>query len=86
MYQIEATVVDKLGLHARPASILNKMCVKYKAKVKINFGDKVVEPRSILSIMAAGITNGSVLTIITEGEDEIEAGDAIANFINTYSE
>lgn len=40
MYQLEAIVIDKLGLHARPASMLNKMCVKFKSKIKILFGEK----------------------------------------------
>lgn len=86
MYKVEATVIDSLGLHARPASILNKTCVKFKSKIKIHFGDKIIEPRSILSIMGAAVTQGSVLTIIAEGEDEVEAAETVAQFINTYAE
>lgn len=86
MYQKEATIIDKLGLHARPATLLNKMCIKYKSKIKILFGEKVIEPRSILSIMAAGVTQGSQIIITADGEDEVEAVEAISEFINTYKE
>lgn len=86
MYQKEATVIDKLGLHARPAAMLNKICLKFKAKITMDFNGKTIEPRSILSIMGAGITQGSVLTIIGDGEDEVEAVDSIAEFLNTYTE
>lgn len=86
MYQKEAKIIDKLGLHARPAAKLNKLCVKYKSKIKIFFGELVIEPKSILSIMAAGVTEGSVLRVVAEGEDEVEAVDFITEFLNTYSE
>lgn len=86
MYQKEAIVIDPLGLHARPASLLNKMCLKYKSKIKIHFGERVIEPRSILSIMAAAVLSGSVLIVSAEGEDEVEAVESLANFISTYKE
>ena len=50
---------NETGLHARPASELTKLASKFKCDIKIKTGEKEINPKSILSIMSAGIKTSS---------------------------
>jgi phosphocarrier protein HPr len=82
MVEKKLTVKNKTGLHARPASQLVRKCSKFKSKIYIKTEDKEVNAKSIINILSAGITQGTKIILCTEGEDEVEALEVIANFIN----
>ena len=73
----EYTIHNKVGLHARPASMLVKTANDYKSRVHIRTEHMEVDAKSILSVMVLGAGCGQVVEIITEGPDEQEAMDAI---------
>lgn len=64
------TVNNKSGLHLRPASELAKIAGKLTSDIKLIKGDKVVNPKSVLILMSAGITKGTTIDITCEGPDE----------------
>ena len=67
------TVGAEEGLHARPASVLAKECMKFNCDLKLYQGDnrdKAFQPKSILSIMTIGAQKGDVVTILADGSDE----------------
>lgn len=70
MVSKETVVVDKMGLHMRPANNFISAMAKYKSDITIAFGDKKINGKSIMNIMAACIKYGSHITIICDGEDE----------------
>ena len=63
-------VVDKMGLHMRPANNFITAMSKYKSDITIVFNDKKINGKSIMNIMAACIKYNSPITIICDGEDE----------------
>lgn len=63
-------VVDKMGLHMRPANNFITAMSKYKSDITIVFNDKKINGKSIMNIMAACIKYDSPITIICDGEDE----------------
>ncbi len=65
-------VKNPSGLHMRPASILSQIAAKCKSDIVLTAGDKKVEPKSILSLMAAAIQKGTEVTVTCEGETEVE--------------
>jgi len=70
------TVGAEEGLHARPASVLAKECMKFNCDLtlfKDGNKDKAYQPKSILSIMTLGAVKGDVVTIVAEGDDEESA-------------
>lgn len=70
------TITAEEGLHARPASILAKECMKFDCDLKLYKADnkeKAFQPKSILSIMTIGASSGDVVTIQAEGSDEVAA-------------
>lgn len=78
---------NETGLHARPASELVKLASKFKCEINIIFGDKKINAKSILAIMAGGIKGNTELEVECIGEDEEEAiNQIILAFNNKFGE
>lgn len=86
MIEKKAIVQSETGLHARPALVLSKLCARFKSTITLEHGTMSIDPKSLLSIMKAGISQGSEILVKADGLDEIEAIDAIVGFINTHNE
>lgn len=69
MAKFSAIIIDKVGLHARPASVLAKEASKYSSDIKILADGKSGNLKSIMNVMAMGIKSGSEVTIETTGAD-----------------
>jgi len=82
MSKTNATISNKLGLHARASAKLTKLAASYPCEVWISRGDRRVNAKSIMGVMmlAAGI--GSEVTIETIGDRDQEALDAIVQLMN----
>jgi phosphocarrier protein len=76
-------VVNKSGLHARPASNLVKAASKYKSKITITKEEKKYEAKSILGILSAGIVCGTEIILECNGEDEAEALNNLTDLIQS---
>jgi phosphocarrier protein len=75
--QRKVKIINKLGLHARPAALLVKTAGKYKAEIKVSKDDMEVNAKSIMGVMMLAAEKGSTLVITAEGDDEEEAVKAI---------
>lgn len=74
---------NETGLHARPASELAKIATKYQCAVNLYIGDKKINAKSILNIMATGIKGNTEIEIECDGEDEEEAVNEIVKAFNS---
>ncbi len=81
MIESSITICNKAGLHARAASKLVGVTTQFQSSVKIG-NEKLVDGRSILSLMMLAAGNGTTLRIVVEGEDEQYALDAIQFLVN----
>ena len=70
MKQISVTVIDPVGLHARPATVAVNAASKFKSEVKVAYNGKTVNMKSIMGVMSLGIPTQSEITISCDGEDE----------------
>ena len=86
MFETEIKITNKSGLHARPATDLSNLCQQFESDICIIRGKERVNPKSIVSILMAGIDQGAVITLRIEGEDEEEAGNAIVKLIGSMEE
>ena len=77
MKSINVTVVDPVGLHARPATIAVNAASKFKSEVNVAYGGREGNMKSIMGVMSLGIPTKSEITITCNGEDEEEAVAAI---------
>jgi len=75
--QIE--VVNRLGLHARPATMLVKTASGFQSKVIIKKDELSVDAKSIMGVLILAAQKGSKLIIEVEGPDEEAAAEAMAD-------
>lgn len=77
------TVMNRLGLHARPAGIFCKECAKADCKVQIKRGDKTIDAKSILGVLTLAAKCGTEIELICDGENEAETLKHLAEFLET---
>jgi len=75
------TICNKAGLHARAASRMVAVTSSFNSTVKVG-QDKLVDGKSILSLMMLAASKGTVLNIIIDGEDEESALEAVTALVN----
>lgn len=83
MVELRVTVVDPVGLHARPATVAVNAASKFKSDVKISFKGRTVNMKSIMGVMSLGIPTQSEIVIVCEGEDEELAASTIQEILRT---
>jgi len=81
MLEQEVEIINKAGLHARAASKLVSLASSFGSEIKIGHS-KMVDGKSILSLMMLGATKGTSLTLQIDGDDEEVAMQAIVALIN----
>lgn len=75
-YEIE----NETGLHARPATEIAKIAMKYKCNINLIANEKIINAKSPLMIMSAGIKSKTKLQILCDGEDENQAMEELRTF------
>jgi phosphocarrier protein HPr len=79
--QREFTVVNKSGLHARPAAMLVRLCNNFQSEIWIEGNDEQVNGKSIMGLMMLAAHQGSVLKVTASGDDANQALDKIGELI-----
>lgn len=83
MIQTTLKVMNRLGLHARPAAQFVQTAAKFSSKVTIAAKGKTGNAKSLLTLMGMGVTGGTEITLHVDGEDEAACLDALTNLIET---
>ena len=81
MLQQEFTIVNKLGLHARASALLVKTASKFSSEIKIAREGIDVNGKSIMGIMMLAAGKGTVIKVIVEGDDEVNAMGTLGELI-----
>lgn len=72
MVSAKVMIKNPQGLHARPAGVVAKEAGKLSSETILIHGDKKVQMKSILNIMAAAVKCGTEVEIQCDGENEQE--------------
>lgn len=81
MAKKEFTIINKLGIHARPAAQFVKLANRFEADVFVEKDGEEVDGKSIMGLMMLAAGNGSVILVSTDGPDADAAMDAIEDLI-----
>lgn len=81
MPEMTLQIKNKVGLHARPASLFVQEARRYKSNIRVTNGDNTVNGKSILNILTLGADQGSTIVVDAEGED---ADAALAGIRQLY--
>lgn len=83
MLEQTVTIVNKIGLHARPAAVLIKLTSSFPCEVALVKDGKSFNAKSILAVMSAGIKQDDVITVRVNGEAEVQALEAVVTLIKS---
>lgn len=86
MIKESIVIKNETGLHARPATEISKIAMKYKCNVNIGVNGKMINAKSPLMIMSAGIKSRTELDILCDGEDEEIALEELKKAFESLSE
>lgn len=86
MQSIKVKISNDTGLHARPATLLVKKASSFKSDVNVEANGKKVNAKSLIGILSLGATKDTEVTIITSGDDEVEAASELAKLIETLED
>jgi phosphocarrier protein len=65
----ELVVLNKLGIHARPAAMIVRITNKFKSEVLVEKDEEQVNGKSIMGLMMLAAGNGSKVKFVVTGED-----------------
>ena len=82
MLKKKLTITNKLGLHARAASVFVKTASAFASSINVSNPQKQANGKSIMSMMLLQASYRSEVEICVEGEDESEAMAAIEELVN----
>lgn len=77
MQRQDIEIINKLGLHARASAKLTQLATQFKSEVWVTRNERRVNAKSIMGVMMLAAAKGSVVQVETEGEDEVEAMEAL---------
>lgn len=81
MIKSTVTICNKAGLHARAAARMVSVSSTFSSQIKVG-QDKMVDGKSILSLMMLAASKGTVLNVLIDGPDEADALAAITELVN----
>ena len=87
MYQKTTTVINRTGIHARPASVFVNEARRFQSDITIcnlNLEDRnnTANAKSIIKVLTLALSQGSQVKVSANGPDEKEAVDVLIGLID----
>jgi phosphocarrier protein HPr len=80
---VTVTIVNRLGLHARPAMTFVDLAGTFKSDITVKRSDQEVDGKSIMHMMMLAATKGTALDIIAVGPDAEPACAALKKLVDS---
>ena len=79
----ELTIVNRLGLHARPAAMFVRIASRHRAEIWVSKEEEEINGKSIMGLMMLAAGQGSKLRIRCEGPDADKAMEELEALIKS---
>ncbi|MDX2018471.1 MAG: HPr family phosphocarrier protein [Planctomycetota bacterium] len=79
----QVTIVNRLGLHARPAMTFVDLATTFQSEIKVAKADTLVDGKSIMQMMMLAAAKGATLEISAEGPDADKALAALKALVES---
>jgi phosphocarrier protein HPr len=76
---VELTVINRLGVHARPSAAITQVATRFKSEVWLTKNARRVNAKSIMGVMMLAAAKGAKLQLEVDGVDEEDAAKALAD-------
>jgi phosphocarrier protein HPr len=83
MNDIEVTIVNRLGLHARAAAKFVHLASTFASRVTVARDATRVDGKSILGLLTLAAAKGTKLHLLVQGDDEDEAAGRLAELVRS---
>ena len=83
MIRTSIKIEDKIGFHARTASIFAKKASSFKSEIFLKFKEKKVNAKSTLSLMTLGVKSLDEVELTVEGSDEVHANQTLVDLVKS---
>jgi phosphocarrier protein HPr len=80
--ETQLVILNKVGLHARPARLLVQTAAQFQSQIQIEQGEKIVNAKSIVGVLKLGAQHGQIIIVRADGEDAEEAVKTLTNLVN----
>lgn len=77
------TIVNRLGLHARPAMCFVDVAMAHPCTITVKRGDQTVDGKSIMMMMLLAATQGTELEVVAEGPGAQKAVDELTKLVES---
>jgi len=74
-------IKNKFGLHARPSASFVQTANRFRAEIKVEKDGQVADGKSIMDLMMLAAAQGTKITIKAQGDDALEALEALGALI-----
>lgn len=79
--EVRLKILNKSGLHARPAAIFVQQAKAFTSKILIRKAGKSADSKNILQLLSLGIDMGDEIELIADGPDEDKAIEQLSKLI-----
>ncbi|MCK9140090.1 HPr family phosphocarrier protein [Haemophilus influenzae] len=83
MYSKDVEIIASNGLHTRPAAQFVKEAKAFSSEITVTSGRKSASAKSLFKLQTLALTQGTILTISADGEDEQRAVEHLIALIPT---
>lgn len=83
MTDLQVTVQNQVGLHARPATFFIQKANEFQSSVWVEKDERRVNAKSLLGVLSLGIIGGTPIRIIADGPDESEAVNSLVMLVES---
>jgi phosphocarrier protein HPr len=77
----QVEIRNRLGLHARAAARFVHAATRFRSRVRVSRDGQTMDGKSILGILLLAASQGSLLTLSVEGDDEEACVAALAALV-----
>lgn len=81
MYKKEIVITAANGLHTRPAAQFVKEAKAFNSDITVTSNGKSANAKSLFKLQTLGLTQGTVITISAEGDDEKAAVEHLVKLL-----
>ncbi len=81
MTETTVTIVNTLGIHARPATLVAQTAQRFESDIIVEKDGLEVNAKSVMGVMMLVAAKGSEITIRADGPDEKEAVEALVKLV-----
>ena len=88
MQSVKVKILNKLGLHARPAMTFAERASEFTSSITVrrSDSDEAVDGKSIMQMLMLAGTMGTELEIVADGDDADDALNALRTLVNARFE